>query len=143
MTLYFDTAYIAKCYLNEPDGKRVRKLAQSASGLTSSVWSVVELSCVFHRHVREGSLTARQALTQFEFFQSDLQRGVWNLLPVAEGILLWSAEKAIRLPSTIFLRSGDAVHLASARDAGFTEIWTNDQHLLAAAPHFGLTGKSV
>jgi hypothetical protein len=31
----------------------------------------------------------------------------------------------------------------SARDAGFSEIWSNDRHLLAAARHFGLRGRSV
>ena len=34
-------------------------------------------------------------------------------------------------------------HLVTAADSGFTEIWTNDRHMLAAAPHFGLAGRSV
>jgi hypothetical protein len=33
--------------------------------------------------------------------------------------------------------------LTTARDAGELEIWTNDRHMLAAAPHFGLKGRSV
>lgn len=32
MRLYFDTAYIAKCYLNEARGEEVRKLARKAAG---------------------------------------------------------------------------------------------------------------
>jgi predicted nucleic acid-binding protein len=43
----------------------------------------------------------------------------------------------------MYLRAGDAIHLAAAQGAGFTEIWSNDRHLLQAAPAFGLTGKSV
>jgi predicted nucleic acid-binding protein len=41
------------------------------------------------------------------------------------------------------LRAGDAIHLASARHEGFSEIWTNDRHMLKAASHFGLAGRSV
>jgi hypothetical protein len=37
----------------------------------------------------------------------------------------------------------DALHLVTAADSGFVEVWTNDRHMLAAAPHFGLVGRSV
>jgi predicted nucleic acid-binding protein len=47
------------------------------------------------------------------------------------------------LPDGVFLRSGDAIHLVNASQAGFPEVWTNDRHLLSAAPHFGLAGRSV
>jgi len=42
-----------------------------------------------------------------------------------------------------YVRAGDAIHLASAKDAGFQEIWTNDRRLLQAAQYFDLVGKSV
>lgn len=47
------------------------------------------------------------------------------------------------LPPDAYIRAGDAIHLASAADAGFEEIWSNDRHLLAVAPRFGIGGKSV
>ena len=39
--------------------------------------------------------------------------------------------------------TADAVHLATAREVGEREVWTNDRHMLAAASFFGLTGRSV
>lgn len=36
----------------------------------------------------------------------------------------------------------DAVHLATAQQIGESEVWTNDRHMLAAAPYFGLRGRS-
>lgn len=47
------------------------------------------------------------------------------------------------LPPGQFLRAGDAVHLLTAQSLGEPEIWTADKHMLSAAPHFGLTGRSV
>lgn len=43
----------------------------------------------------------------------------------------------------LYIRTLDALHLVSAADSGFGEILTNDRHMLAAAPHFGLAGRSV
>ena len=47
------------------------------------------------------------------------------------------------LPATTSIRAGDAVHLASAIEYGFDEIWTNDCHLLAAARDAGLRGSGL
>jgi predicted nucleic acid-binding protein len=41
------------------------------------------------------------------------------------------------------LRTADAVHLATAQEAGERHVWTNDRHMLAAAPYFGLEGRSI
>jgi predicted nucleic acid-binding protein len=46
-------------------------------------------------------------------------------------------------PQDLFLRSGDALHLMTAREIGEAEVWTNDAHMLKAAAYFGLTGRSV
>lgn len=42
-----------------------------------------------------------------------------------------------------YLRAADAIHLATAVEYGFAEIHSNDKHLLAAAPLFGLRGVNV
>jgi predicted nucleic acid-binding protein len=43
-----------------------------------------------------------------------------------------------KLPAGLFLRSGDAIHLVSARRSGFDAVWTNDRHMVEAASHFRL-----
>lgn len=143
MRLYFDSAYVAKCYLNEPEGKAVRTIARSAAGLFSSALCIAELACVFLRHVREGKMTGMQADRCRSFLLEDVQAGTLVLFPVSEH-LLYRVESLCRtLPSQTYLRAGDAIHLVSAREAGFTQVWSNDRHLLAAARYFGLEGKSI
>ncbi len=143
MRLYFDTAYIAKCYLNEPDGAAVRRLARRAAGLCSSMLCIAEMACVLQRQIREGRLSSDQAAEWRAEFLGDVHNGVWVLLPVSER-LWYRVEAAVSaLPPAACVRAGDAVHLVTALEAGFTEIWTNDRHLLNAAPHFGLTGRTA
>ena len=143
MRLYFDTAYIAKCYLNEPDGAAVRRMARRASGLYSSMLTIAELACVFQRQIREGTIEASLAAEWRAIFLDDVRNGVWNLLLLSER-LIYRVESCVSgLPASVFLRTGDAIHLVTAREAGFAELWTNDRHLLRAAEHFGIRGRSV
>ena len=44
---------------------------------------------------------------------------------------------------TVFVRSGDALHLACVEEHGFQEVYTNDRHMLQAAKHFHVTGVNV
>ena len=144
MSLYLDSAYIAKCYLNEPDAERVRALVRDQNGLASSAWCRAELACVFRRHVREGSLKAAQARALHAMFLEDVGAGAWNLLPVTSELLEGLESKLSKLRKRdLFLRAGDAVHLVTAAEAGFREVWTNDRHMLSAARSFGLKGRSV
>lgn len=143
MNLYLDSAYIAKCYVSEPDSARVRELARRAASLSSSAWCLAEVACIFHRHYREKSLTRSQSFNLQEAFLTDVTTGVWSLLPLSDGLLRRVPAVVQGLAAGVFLRAGDAVHLLSARDAGFSEIWSNDRHLLSAAPHFDLKGRSV
>ncbi len=143
MSLYLDTAYVAKCYLNEPDAEAVRALVRDQTGLTSSAWCRAELACVLHRHVREGGLTPRQTRALHDLFLEDISDGVWTILPVTSELMDRVEARLRRLRAQVFVRAGDAIHLVTAASAGFTEIWTNDRHLLAAARAFGLRGRTV
>ena len=143
MRLYFDTAYLGKCYWNEPEGKQVRELARQAEGLFSSAICIAEMACLAHRKVREGPATPADAVMRRDLFLEDVSSGVITAVPVTERLLRRVEAVTRGLPASCYLRTFDALHLVTASDAGFTEVWTNDRHLLAAAPWFGLAGRSV
>ena len=103
----------------------------------------MEVTAVFHRKLREGFLTPAEAEIFFAEFGRDVQQGLWNLLPLNSELLEQVAAAYRTLPETVYLRSADALHLICARENGFTEIHTNDRHLLASASHFGLKGVDV
>jgi predicted nucleic acid-binding protein len=143
LRLYFDTAYLGKCYWNEPDGKLVRELARQADGLYSSAICIAEMACLAHRKVREGPIALADAVLRRDLFLDDVNKGVVTAVPVTERLLRRVEATTRGLPPTCYLRTFDALHLVTAADSGFIEVWTNDRHMLAAAPHFGLAGRSV
>ena len=143
MSIYLDTAYVAKCYINEPDAPRVRGLVRGLTDLQTSALCIAELACVFQRHIREKGLNRPQASKLRQAFEEDVQNGVWILVPVSNAVLK-NVEAAVRnLAPHVYLRAADAIHLVTARDAGFSEIWSNDRHLLRAARYFGLKGRTA
>ena len=143
MRLYFDTAYLGKCYWNEPDGQSVRALARGADGLYSSAICIAEMACLAHRKVREGPATAADAGMRRDLFLDDLNSGVVTAIPVSEWLLRRVEQATRALPPSCYLRTFDALHLVTAAEGGFKDVWTNDRHMLTAAPLFGLVGRSV
>lgn len=141
--MYLDTCYIAKFYLNESDSPRVRGLVRKASVVYSSVWAMAEFHAVLHRRSREGGTTPGDARDLSLRFFEHLEDGLWNLIPVNEALLRRTSALIVSAPTGLFLRTADAVHLATAQEIGEREVWTNDRHMLGAASYFGLTGRSV
>jgi hypothetical protein len=141
--VYFDTSYIAKFYFNEPESARVRSLARKADALFSSLWAFAEFHAVLHRRLREGASSACDTRELAARFSAHLEDGLWSFIPVNEALLRRTSALMVPAPRDLFIRTADAVHLTTAREIGEREVWTNDRHMLAAAPYFGLTGRSV
>ncbi|HVZ73765.1 MAG TPA: type II toxin-antitoxin system VapC family toxin [Polyangia bacterium] len=143
MSVYFDSAYIAKCYVNEADSGRVRALLSRSGGGHSSSLARVEVAATVMRHVRERALKPTHGARLLADFASDVGAGVWTIAPVSDAFMQRVAARVSQLPATVYLRAGDAIHLQAASEGGFAEVWTNDRHMLAAAPSFGLQGRAV
>ena len=118
-------------------------LATRAGRICSAAIARLEVVAVFHRKLREQAISAAAHRELHRQFTEDISRGVWRLLPATDPLLAKAQSAFETIPPTVFLRAADCLHLASASDAGFTEIYSNDRHLLAAASRFGLKGIDV
>ena len=98
---------------------------------------------MLQRHVRERSLTRSQAGRLHRLFRADVDAGIWSLIEMSRPLLEEVERRVLALPPAAPLRAADAIHLTTAAEAGFGEIWTSDRHLLGAAPAFGLLGTSA
>jgi predicted nucleic acid-binding protein len=141
--IYFDAAYIAKCYLNEPGADRVRQVAYDADGLGSCEVARVEFASIVKRHLRERHITRGEASDVLKEFEQDEADGVWRWFGVTPSLIEAARATVLRVPSQVFVRTGDALHLACAREHGFKDVYTNDSHMLKAAKYFHVTGVNV
>jgi len=107
--------------MNEPGSDAVRKLVRE----------------------REGSLIEDLFQEACANFLKHIEIGAWSILPVDNRVLQRVSRMLTLAPVPLYLRSGDAIHLATAVEAGELEVWASDRHMLAAASHFGLNGRSA
>ena len=94
----------------------------------------------FHRKLRERELTSSNLRFLHQQFQGDIEEGRVKWFHISQPIVDLVGQTFRTLPANVFLRTGDAIHLATASEAGFKEIYSNDRRLLAAAQLFKLKG---
>jgi predicted nucleic acid-binding protein len=136
--IYFDAAYIAKCYLNEPGSPQVVRLAASSYTVVSCELARLEVTAVFRRHCVEGRITTQTFSELLQRFAADEAAGAWEWLPITSALVQAACQRLPALPSDVPLRTLDALHLTCAKENGFVEVHTNDRHMLQAASYFGL-----
>jgi predicted nucleic acid-binding protein len=140
---YFDSAYIAKFYLDEPDSEAVRRLAESLGQVHSIALGQLEVAAAFHRKFREGAFDEAAYREVMAQFADDCGAGLWTWLPMSGTLVARAATVFERLPKSVFVRAVDALHLTCVREHGFRDIYTNDRHMSAAARHFRVKALSV
>lgn len=102
-----------------------------------------EFYSISHRKLREGLAHATEVQVVCEQYEADCAADRIRLLPLTDAKVDRVADIFAKADATVYLRAADALHLATAAEHGFTEIYSNDRHLLDAAPLFGLRGINV
>lgn len=141
MRVYFDTSCVAKCYVLEAGSAVVRRVSLTASSIHCSELGRVELVSVLGRAFRDRRLSRRLLHDAFAQCRDDDERQFWNWIPVSGFVLEDASRRLEAVAEHLSLSGADAIHLSTARLAGFDEIWTTDRRMIAAAPTFGLVGR--
>ncbi len=140
---YFDSAYIAKFYVDEPESDAVRRLAETLGRVHCCALGRVEVAGAFHRKWREGAFTEREFREVSAQFFDDCAAGLWTWFSVTDGLIAKAAKSLGSLSKRVTIRSADALHLVCARENGLRRLYTNDRHLLRAAPAFGVEARTI
>lgn len=140
---YFDSAYIAKFYVDEPESDAVRHLAESLGHVHCSALGLIEVTSVFHRKWREGAFTEREFREVSAQFVDDCESGLWTWLSVTDTLIASAAAAVRSLGKNTVIRTADALHLVCAKEHGLKRVYTNDRHMLLAASAFGVEARAV
>jgi predicted nucleic acid-binding protein len=140
--IYFDTSYLVRLYYADPGADAVRALA-ATDHLACAAHGQAEMMAAFHRKLREGAIRASAYAALLGQVQAHIKLGAFQWLAQNDDIMRRIRNVYLKLPAPVFLRGADAIHLATAAEAGFRIIYSNDEHLLAAARHFGIEGRDV
>lgn len=140
---YYDTTYLLKLQIAEAGTAEVRAHAATVIEIHSAHHGRAEFASAAFRKVREGVATPADYQRLIAQFNADIAATIIVLLPLTDSILDRVEAAFATAAATTYLRAADAVQLATAAEHGFTEIHSNDKHLLAAAPLFGLLGVNV
>ena len=140
--IYFDTSYLVRLYYEDPGADQVRALAAS-DHVACAAHGQAEMMAAFHRKLREGAIRPAAYSALVGQVEAHIEAGAFQWLPQDGEVLSRVRHAYQRLSASVFLRGADAIHLATAAEAGFSIIYSNDTHLLAAAKHFGIEGKNV
>jgi len=138
--MYFDATFFVRLYIEEPGYESIRTLVQNSEEVASSIVGKMETEAALHRQLRDGKINADGFEEAYRQFADDSASPLLKWLPLTEIVINRVHRVFAELPSDVFLRTGDAIHLVTASEGGFKEIYSNDKHLLAAAPLFELKG---
>ncbi len=140
---YYDANYLFKFQFNENGLDDVRKHASTVDVLVCSLHGRAKVVSAGHCKLREGDITKDEFAALIQQLSIDTSGGAIRWIPVSGDLIARTESVYLEAPAETFLRAADALHLAGANEHGFNEIYSNDRHLLAAAPLFSLKGVNV
>ena len=139
---YWDSSALAKLYMRELDSVEFRALALEARRVATGSLTRHELRTVFRRREAEGVLPSGEAAALYVELNADIAGSDIVIQPETAdmerefGVVL---EACFSQTPPTFIRTNDALHLASAKVAGESEFITADVRQRAAALLMGFT----
>jgi len=139
---YWDTSALAKLYLQEPDSPAFRSRAVQEAPLHTAHLTRHEIRTVFFRRESEGAIQRGGTALLFQDFDEDIAAGLIVIQEEGAGVeqqFVHVLDQCFLASAPVFVRTNDALHIASARHAGARDFITADNRQRSAAAHVGLT----
>ena len=140
---YWDTSCLVKLYTPETDSVQVsRHLATSAGGCVTSKLTPLEFWATVRRKEAEGILAPGEAATVRKALDSDVSDGLITVVGCNSSVrelFRVFVEQCYAQAPPIFLRTADAIHLATARYVSEQEVVTTDIRMREAALALGFS----
>jgi len=139
---YWDSSALVKLYVQELDSTEFRELALNARRVATGSLTRHEVRTVFRRREAEGVLPSGEAAAFYDELTADIAAADILIQPETAdmerefGTVL---EACFSQKPPTFIRTNDALHLASAKVAGELEFITADMRQRAAALLMGFT----
>ncbi len=137
---YWNTSALVKLSVPESDSARFQELAGSAERILTAAIARLELRTVFRRREAEGALPPGEAAALWGDIHRDVARGkviIQSADAAVEREFAAVLDRCFSQQPSVFIRTNDALHLASALVAGETEFVTADGRQRAAAVLMG------
>jgi predicted nucleic acid-binding protein len=139
---HWDTSGLLKLFLAEPDSPTYAALAAASTVPVTAFIAIHEARAAFLRREGEGALPQGEADQLYQDFITDIANGDITEVPITPALEI-EYGKVLRQcmlhAPPVFVRTNDALHLASARMMGEKEFVSADGRQRAAATHLGFT----
>jgi len=139
---YWDTSSLVKLSIAESDSAQFQQLAASAGRIVTANIARLEARTVFRRREAEGALPVGEAAVLSAEMDRDIAGGRVAIQATdseVEREFTEVLEKCFSQSPPIFIRTNDALHIASAIVAGELEFVTADLRQRGAVQLMGLT----
>ena len=133
---YWDSSALVKLYVQELDSAEFRELAVKTSRVATGSLTRHEVRTVFRRREAEAVLPSGEAAALYEELTADIAAAdivIQPETPDTEREFGAVLEVCFSQTPPTFIRTNDALHLASAKVAGEQEFITADMRQRAAA----------
>ena len=137
---HWDTSGLLKLFLAEADSSLFEGLAAAGGPPGTAFIARYEAHAAFLRRESEGALPAGEADRLYQDVLTDIAGGDIAEMPLTAALEAEYADvlrRCLLHSPPVFVRTNDALHLASARLAGEQEFVSADVRQRAAAVHLG------
>ncbi len=118
-------------------------MASEGDSISCCIYGEMELFTALHRKLREAEISRDMFEVILKQIELDNAQYIWHWFPLTTRLIESVCQAFQNLSESVFLRTADALHLVCARENGFSEIYSNDRHLLEAASFFNLEGRNI